>query len=118
MVRFAVVGIAATGLHYAIYRLTMRVMPVNMAYSLGYAVSFIGNFMLTCRFTFRTRPTRKRLIRFAASHLANYALQVAVLNIALVAGCEKGWALVPVWAISVPVSFVMTRIAIKERRKT
>ena len=46
-VRFVMVGIFATALHYGLYFVLQRVINVNIAYTLGYALSFIANFYLT-----------------------------------------------------------------------
>lgn len=51
-IRFVMVGILATALHYGIYFLLQRFINVNIAYTLGYALSFIANFYLTAYFTF------------------------------------------------------------------
>ena len=46
-VRFGIVGIAATALHYGIYYLLQPYINVNIAYTTGYVLSFIANFYLT-----------------------------------------------------------------------
>lgn len=55
-VRFVMVGIFATALHYGLYFVLQRVINVNIAYTLGYALSFIANFYLTAYFTFGRSP--------------------------------------------------------------
>ncbi len=55
-VRFVMVGIFATALHYGLYFVLQRVINVNIAYTLGYALSFIANFYLTAYFTFGRKP--------------------------------------------------------------
>lgn len=52
-VRFIMVGIFATALHYGIYIILQQIINVNIAYSIGYVLSFIANFYLTAFFTFR-----------------------------------------------------------------
>ena len=56
-VRFVMVGIFATALHYGLYFVLQRVINVNIAYTLGYALSFIANFYLTAYFTFGRKPS-------------------------------------------------------------
>ena len=55
MVRFGVVGVVATALHYGVYWLLHAVTDVNLAYTIGYAVSFVANYLLSARFTFRRK---------------------------------------------------------------
>ena len=59
-VRFIMVGIFATTLHYGIYIILQQVINVNIAYSIGYVLSFIANFYLTAFFTFRKKPSWKK----------------------------------------------------------
>lgn len=58
-VRFGIVGVGATALHYGIYYLLQQVINVNVAYTVGYAVSFVANFYATSYFTFGTSPSWK-----------------------------------------------------------
>lgn len=60
-VRFILVGVFATALHYGIYLLLQRLINVNIAYTLGYALSFIANFYLTAYFTFGKNRHGERL---------------------------------------------------------
>ena len=46
-IRFIMVGVFATALHYGLYFIFQRFINVNIAYSIGYILSFIANFYLT-----------------------------------------------------------------------
>ena len=61
--RFVMVGLFATGLHYGIYFVLQKFIQVNVAYTLGYVLSFVANFYLTVLFYFRASllPGRKLL---------------------------------------------------------
>ena len=41
--RFVMVGLFATGLHYGIYFVLQKFIQVNVAYTLGYVLSFVIN---------------------------------------------------------------------------
>jgi len=43
-IRFIMVGVFATALHYGLYFIFQRFINVNIAYSIGYILSFIANF--------------------------------------------------------------------------
>lgn len=111
--RFAVVGVAATGIHYAVYYLLQQVMAAGVAYTIGYAVSFAANFALTTLFTFRTKASVGKGLGFGLAHLCNYLLQMALLYVVLALGISRALAPIPVYCIAVPVNFVMVRFVFK-----
>ena len=116
---FGVVGTTAMGIHYGLYYLLLAYLPVNAAFSVGYLVSFLCNFLMTSFLTFRVKPSTGRFVRFAASHATNYVLQILLLNIFVRAvGMSEETAPVPVYAISVPVNYLLVRMAMKKEGRT
>lgn len=113
-VRFGIVGVIATIIHYVIYYLLCKIININIAYTLGYLISFCCNFWLSARFTFRTKATTKRGIGFALSHLINYGMQILVLNIALKIGVPQIWAPIPVYMICIPINFLLVKFVFKK----
>ena len=113
-VRFCVVGVIATGIHYGVYLLLLRLMPANPAYTIGYVVSLGCNLLLTSLFTFRERITWKRTLGFLASHGVNYALHIAFLNLFLYFGVEERWAPILVYCLVVPINFILVRTVFKK----
>lgn len=114
-VRFGIVGALATALHYGIYWLLYHHINVNVAYTIGYIISWCFNFYLTAHFTFRTSTNIKRGVGFAASHLINYLLHIAFLNIFLWIGIPKSWAPIPVFCIVIPINFILVRYVFKAK---
>ncbi len=113
---FGIVGSTAMVIHYAIYYLLLSMFPVSLAFSTGYFVSFLYNFTMTSHFTFRMKPSVSRFLRFAASHGTNYMLQIFLLNFFIhVVNLNEKIAPVPVYAISVPVNYMLVRLAMKRR---
>ena len=51
-VRFGMVGVLATALHYGLYYLLHFIMGANAAFTVGYLLGFVANFYLTSYFTF------------------------------------------------------------------
>ncbi len=115
-VRFGIVGVLATALHYGIYWLLMHVMNVNIAYTTGYALSFIANFYLTSYFTFGTAPSWKKLVGMGGAHGVNYLLHMVLLNVFLYLGVSKAWAPLPVFTIAIPVNFILVRFVFKSKK--
>ncbi|MCD7926622.1 GtrA family protein [Bacteroidaceae bacterium] len=114
--RFGIVGIVATALHYGIYYLLQPYINVNVAYTTGYVLSFIANFYLTSYFTFRTTPSWKKLTGMGGAHIVNYLLHMALLNLFLFMGISKTWAPIPVFAIAIPINFLLVRFVFKHKK--
>lgn len=121
VVRFGIVGALATAIQYGLYWLLIhhggqlahsRAWP-TVAMTVAYAVSFAFNFMASTRYTFRVKANARRGAGFALSHVVNYLLQMAVLNAALWAGLPRQWAPVPMFAVCVPVNFLLVRFFLK-----
>lgn len=116
-VRFGVVGVAATLVHYALYYVLQAVVPVNIAYAAGYLLSFIMNFYLTAYFTFGTAPSWTKLFGMGGAHAVNFLLHMGLLNLFLGIGMSNEWAPVPVFAIAIPVNFLLVRFVFTSKKK-
>ncbi|HIZ05773.1 MAG TPA: GtrA family protein [Candidatus Phocaeicola gallistercoris] len=116
IIRFGIVGVGATVLHYGIYYLLQQSINVNIAYTIGYILSFIANFYATAYFTFASVPSWKKLFGMGAAHGINYLLHIVLLNIFLYIGIAKEWAPLPVFVIVIPVNFVLVRFVFKHKK--
>lgn len=117
-IRFGIVGGLCTALHYGIYYLLQLYINVNIAYTLGYVLSFMANFYLTSYFTFGTTPSWKKLIGMGGAHAVNYALHILLLNLFLRIGISQEWAPIPVFAIAIPVNFLLVRFVFKHKEES
>ena len=117
LLRFGIVGVFATAIHYGIYWIFLRWMNPTFAYSIGYAVSFVFNFFLSSYFTFNIRPDIKKGIGFALSHGINYVLHICLLNLFLYLGLPTTLAPIPVFLIVIPVNFVLVHTALTHNNK-
>lgn len=92
--RFFVVGIAATLVHLVVYIALNHLfglseenkLALTITYSTGYIVSFIGNYILSLKWTFRTEGSVKKGLGFAFSHAVNYGMHIGLLNLFLYMG--------------------------------
>ena len=121
-VRFVMVGVAATGIHYGLYLLLIHIFPAggtlwtNAAYAAGYLVSWFCNLWLTAHFTFRTSLSFRRGLGFAVCHLVNFGLHLLFLNVFLRIGAPEKWAPIPVYCLVVPINFILVRTVFKKIR--
>lgn len=115
--RFCIVGGVATALHYGLYWLLMQYINVNVAYAVGYILSFILNFYLTAIFTFKVAPSIKNALGMGGAHLVNFLLHMGLLNLFLFIGVAEKWAPIPVYAIAIPVNFILVRFVFKKSDK-
>ena len=109
VVRFGIVGAVATLLQYGLYVLLNRLVHPTLANTIAYALSFAFNYVASTRYTFQVKSTARRGLGFAFSHLINYTLQTATLALMLWLGLPKDLALIPVFAICVPINFILVR---------
>jgi putative flippase GtrA len=109
VVRFGIVGVVCTILHYGIYLLLHSLIGANPAYIVGYLLSFVLNFYLTAYFTFKTGPSWSKLFGMAGAHGVNFLLHLALLNLFLYVGVPEQLAPFPVFAIAIPINFLLVR---------
>ena len=72
VVRFGLVGTLCTALHYGVYCLFLLFANANIAYTAGYGVGLVCNYVLTTYFTFQKKPTKANAAGFVGSHVFNY----------------------------------------------
>lgn len=108
-IRYAIVGGLATVVHYGIYLLLQLWIWSWLAYTIGYALSFMVNYILTNYFTFKTKPSTKNGIGFVISHAINYSLHICLLELFLRMGIPNELAPIPVFAIVIPINFFILR---------
>lgn len=114
VIRFGIVGVAATLLQYAIYWVLIHWISPSLSLTIGYALSFIFNFFASTLFTFRVKANARRGAGFAFSHVVNYLLQLFTLNLFMWLGVGKQWAPVPMFCVCVPVNFLLVRFFLKK----
>lgn len=115
-IRFVIVGVLATVIHYVIYLALEHGLHINynFAYTIGYILSFIFNFFASTFFTFKTNANAQNGIRFAGAHLINYFVHMILLNIFIFIGMPDNLAPIFVFPIAIIINFFMVRFALKK----
>ena len=114
-VRFCANGVLAVAIQYGVYLLLVQWINPFAANTVGYAVSFCVNFIITSYWTFRSRPSWRKLAGFGGSHIVNYVCQQAFLALFLWAGIAKEYAAIMAIGSAVPVNFMILRVIYKKK---
>ena len=113
--RFAIVGVTAAIIHYAIYFVLYHFINVSVAYTIGYILSWFCNLYLTSKFTFHRKATLKKSAGFAGAHVINYFMHIVLLQFFLWIGIHKALAPVFVMSIATIINFFLVRFVFKSR---
>lgn len=112
-IRFIIVGVLATAIHYGIYILLNLIIISWLAYSIGYVISFLCNFYLSSKYTFQSKASIKKGIGFGISHAINYLIHITLLSVFIKIGISEELAPIPIFAIAIPINFILVRFVFK-----
>ena len=107
LIRFGIVGTTSAAIHYGIYWVLMHWMNVNVAYTIGYILSFLVNYYLSAHFTFKEKTSAKNGLGFGGAHLTNYLLHIVLLNLFLWLGIHRLIAPILVMAVAMMVQYAV-----------
>lgn len=113
VLRFGIVGFSATLIQYGVYLVMLFVASPTLANTIGYAVSFVFNFIASTRYTFKVKTNARHGVGFAFCHVVNYGLQILMLHLFLTLGFSKTLAPVPMFCVCVPINFLLVRFFLK-----
>ena len=113
IVRFGIVGGVATLIQYGVYLLMLYAVSPTLSNTIGYAVSFLFNFVASTRYTFKVKTNARHGAGFALSPLINYGLQIVMLHLFMALGFSEKLAPVPMFCVCVPINFLLVRFFLK-----
>ncbi len=116
--RFGITGGISSAVHYGVYCAMLLISGANIAFTVGYAVGFACNYLLTTFFTFRTKPSSTNAIGFGFSHLINYLLEMGMLNFFLWTGAARWLAALLAMSVAVPVNFLILYFVYLHKEKS
>lgn len=118
IIRFGIVGVIAVAIHYGVYWVLQHWINVNMAYTLGYFISFLFNYYLSAHFTFKESTSTRNGAGFAGAHIFNYFLQIGLFNFFLWIEMHRLLAPFAVLLIAVPTNFLIVRFVFKHFKRS
>ncbi|MCF6744553.1 GtrA family protein [Blastococcus sp. KM273128] len=108
--RFFVVGVVNTGVYYGTYLLLGLVAHYLVAHLGAILVAMVGSFLLNCYWTFRTRPTWRKLALFPLTNATNYVMTTAgVVVLVEWLGVDERLAPLVAAVAAIPVTFLLSR---------
>ncbi|AQQ54054.1 GtrA family protein [Planococcus lenghuensis] len=114
--RFLVVGVANTLNYYVLYLLFNYVFHINYltAHITAFIISMIGSFYLNSYYTYRSRPSLSKFLKFPLTYVVNIAISTVSIYI-LVDLLEINETVSPLIAtlIAIPFTFVISKKILK-----
>lgn len=77
--RFLVVGVVNTLVHYAVYLPLWFALPYLGAHLIAVTVATSCSYLLNCHFTFRTQPTLRTFLLYPLSNVTNIVLSTVLV---------------------------------------
>lgn len=119
-IRFCIVGVIASGIHYLVYCLLQLIYSgslwLSIAYTIGYIVSLVCNFFMTTYFTFRSKVSVGKAASFGGSHIINYTLHMVLFNLFITLGIDRLIAPILVLMIAVPTNFTILHFVYRNKK--
>jgi putative flippase GtrA len=111
LLRFLLAGAVNTGATYLLYLGLLHVVHYQIAYGIAYVAGIVLSYLLNSRYVFRTPLSTKSFLFFPLVYLAQYTFGVVLLYLLVEqADISPRLAMIAVVALSIPLTFVLTRI--------
>ena len=116
--RFLCGGAANTLLSWLLYLALVQVLPYQWAYLGAYVAGIVFAYWVNATFVFRVALSWRGLFAYPAVYVVQY-LAAAVLLEVLVrfAGAAPAYAPLAVTAILLPLTYLMNKLVLRDRRK-
>lgn len=114
IIRFGITGVASTVTTYLVYYFCLIWFSPTISFTIGYMIAMGVNYLLTTAFTFKVKATAKNAVGFLLSNGVNYMLCAIFLNLFLWCGFGEKWAPVPMYAVCIPINFLIVRFVMKK----
>ena len=125
-VRFVLVGALGTGLQYGIYYMLLGIFQqhwpemmilTSLAFTIGFVMEMIYNYLLTSFYTFRVRPTWKNAGGFLVGRAINFVIQLLILNCLIWLHMSEEWAGIAAIALAGVINYFVLLPFYKDNKK-
>ncbi len=116
--RFIGIGLINTVISYLLYLFALVFFPYIIAFSMSYVLSIFTSYVLQARFVFSEPIRLNSALKFPLLYGLLYFLNLALLSLCVdYFFIDEVFAPVAVLVVMVPVSFVLSRLLIKNTEK-
>lgn len=113
-IRFLISGAINTLLTYAVFVLLGRWLHHAVAYTIAYLLGIALSYAMAAMYVFRTGVSVRNALRFPLVYVVQYLYGLAVLSLLVDRfGVPQDLAMIAVIATSIPLTFLMTRHAMR-----
>lgn len=113
-IRFLVAGGVNTLVTYILYLLLLEAFHYTLAYSIAYLIGIVGSYYINCYLVFKEPPRLRSALRYPVVYLVQYLVGVLMLFVIVDwIGLDKRLAPLFVIAVTVPVTFLLSRFMIR-----
>ena len=125
-VRFVLVGALGTGLQYGIYYVLLGIFQTkwaedtwltSVAFTVGFVIEMVYNYLMTSFYTFRVRPTLKNAGGFLFGRALNYVIQLIFLNVLIWLHMSEEWAGIAAIALAGVINYFVLLPFYKEKKR-
>ncbi|MFO0961561.1 MAG: GtrA family protein [Phycisphaerales bacterium] len=107
-------GALNTGISYGVYLALQCVMHYQVAYVAAFLTGIATSYVMNAKLTFRAKITFRSLVIFPLAYALQYVAGAALLELAVkVLEVPKSVAPLLVIALTIPVTFVVARVAFR-----
>lgn len=125
-VRFVLVGALGTGLQYGIYYVLLGFFQTkwaedtwltSVAFTVGFVIEMVYNYLMTSFYTFRVRPTLKNAGGFLFGRALNYVIQLIFLNVLIWLHMSEEWAGIAAIALAGVINYFVLLPFYKDKKR-
>lgn len=111
--KFNIVGIVNTINYYILYLIFKEAVQLDYIYAhlLGFFISMIGSFYLNSFFTYQTKPTLKKFLKFPLTYAVNITVStLAIYILVQLLSIHENIAPVIATITAIPFTFVISKM--------
>lgn len=113
--RFLLVGVSNTFVAYVVFLLLLPFMPYLYAYTISYCAAVINSYFMNIYFVFKKKASLLSFLKFPLVYVVQYFCGASILWLLVGQfGLHPAWAMVVVIIVTVPISFMSSRLVLKK----